>query len=99
MGRVVGPDEPLWLASDLEAVLEWQRWCDQVCGGCGQPLLEAIDPDLEGAYEAHAVVCHACAAREAEQKRVEGMGIQVGVELMPAAQQMLRDRRKGVSDV
>lgn len=97
MGRVVEPGEPLWLAEDLEAVLEWQRWCDLVCSGCGQPMSETLDPELEGAYEATAVVCHGCAARETEQQRVEGKGVHVAVDLDPRARQFLIDRRKGVN--
>lgn len=97
MGRVVEPGEPLWLAEDVDAVLEWQRWCDLQCSGCGQPMTETLDPELEGAYEATAVVCHGCAAREGEQKRQDGVGVRVAVDLIPEARDFLRERNKEVS--
>lgn len=89
LGRVVEPGDPLWLAEDLEVVLEWQRWTDVLCSGCNQPLSESLDPELEGAYEATAMVCHSCAARSAAEKKHDGPGLQVGVALLPEAQQYL----------
>lgn len=97
LGRVVAPGEPLWLAEDLDVVLEWQRWADQLCSGCHQPLIETLDPELEGGYVATAVECHGCAARVAEQKKHDSTAVHVAVDLIPDARDYVRDRRKGVN--
>lgn len=57
------PGEPLYLPEDLEAVLEWQQEQDLLCPGCGQPRDETMDPELQNAYRARALRCHACAAK------------------------------------
>jgi len=68
LGRVVGPGEPEWLAEDTEAALEWIDYVASLCKGCGEPLAECLDPENDGAYEAIPVQCHACAARDAENR-------------------------------
>jgi hypothetical protein len=40
---------------------------DDECG-CGQPRSESFDPDNHNAYEAKALVCHACATRDGKAK-------------------------------
>lgn len=56
-------------------------------------MRHSFDPELEGAYEAHAVVCHACAAREAGVKaHADEPGSKVGVSLLPEAVEFLNER-------
>lgn len=37
---------------------------DAICGGCGQPIYESMSPHMEGRYDGHLTVCHACAEKE-----------------------------------
>lgn len=84
----------MWLPEDLDAVLEYQRWRDEVCSGCGQPMSETLDAELEGAYEPRVVQCHGCAARDTAMKKSSDQpGVKVAVELLPEAHEYLRDRR------
>lgn len=46
--------------------VEWQRLHNEVCGGCGQPLIEALDEASD--YEAHVIVCHACLVKEQKER-------------------------------
>lgn len=69
LGRVIEPGEPEWLDEDIEAALEWIAYQDSLCSGCGNPKSECWDPDRDGTYEAIAVQCFACAARDAENRR------------------------------
>lgn len=55
--------EPLYLADDTEAVLEWQREQALLCPGCGLPRDETMNKEAQDAYKSHALRCHACAAR------------------------------------
>lgn len=41
----------------------------EVCPGCGQPLSECADPRNEFAYRADVWKCHACTAKDAEDKK------------------------------
>lgn len=76
-------------------MLAWQAHLDELCT-CGNSLLESTDPEMEGAYEAHAVVCHACAAREAASKKfADSNGVKLATRLDPAARDYL-DRRADV---
>lgn len=62
-----GPGEPLFTPEDTQLALEWQAEADLICGGCGHPIDESMDPDNEDAYVAHVNVCAACAAKERKQ--------------------------------
>jgi uncharacterized cysteine cluster protein YcgN (CxxCxxCC family) len=62
-------EEPLWLAEDLEAVLIQQREQASLCSGCGLPIDETMDPENEGTYIARAFACHACAAKDKQEKK------------------------------
>lgn len=84
--------EPEWLPEDLDVALEWQRHLDEQCT-CGNPLMESTDPELEGAYEAQAVVCHACAAREAASKKfADADGVKLATHLTAEARAYLDGR-------
>lgn len=41
-----------------------------MCGGCGLPRHETMDPALETAWAAEVWRCHACAARDRTAKRM-----------------------------
>lgn len=60
----------MWLDEDTQAALEWQEWDDARCSGCGHPRYEAWSPEMESAYEAVPMRCHACAERERAGKRL-----------------------------
>lgn len=70
------------------------RWDDSLCVGCRRPMTETLDPELQGAYEAHVVTCHACAAREKAAKSDEAAnpGVRIGVDLRPEAREFLIER-------
>lgn len=67
-------DPRTWLPEDTAAALAWQEWKDSLCSGCGHPRAETFaepPPDWaqpagrwEERYEAHAMQCDACAARD-----------------------------------
>lgn len=61
-----------WPLVDQILALALQEYEDGVCSGCGQPLAESMDPDLEDEWAtlpAHR--CHSCTAiaRAAEQDK------------------------------
>lgn len=47
---------------------------DDTCKGCGQPISDSQNPDLEEAWAAEVIRCHACAAatRRANQFQKDG---------------------------
>lgn len=53
---------------DMRAALEWQAEQAMMCGGCGRPTDETMDPERADAYDARVVVCHACAAADRAEK-------------------------------
>lgn len=55
----------MWLESDTQAALEWMEYRSSLCGGCGLPRSETMDPDRSGMYEAEVWQCHACAPKDA----------------------------------
>jgi len=59
---VPDPDEPLWTDSDRAWALALLQVEDEVCKGCGQLLSESTDPELEEAWAAEVLRCHACTA-------------------------------------
>jgi hypothetical protein len=61
--------DPLWLESDTEALLEWQREQALLCPGCGHPRDESMSKEAMDAYESKAMRCHACAARDRAHKK------------------------------
>lgn len=50
---------------DTDEALAWQEERESVCSGCGHPRQDAQDEDQADAWQAVAVRCHACAARDA----------------------------------
>lgn len=62
LGRVVGPDEPLWTDSDRAWALALIAVEDDTCRGCGQPLSTSTAPEAEDAWVAEVIRCHACTA-------------------------------------
>lgn len=73
LGRSVGEGEPLWLDDDRAWAMALMQVEADTCSGCGQPRSEtmAVKIDSRGrkvpahTYEAHALVCAACRARDA----------------------------------
>jgi hypothetical protein len=53
-------------------MLAWSAEHATRCSGCGNPLDECTNPDLEEAYEATSVRCFACAARATEARKFQG---------------------------
>ena len=60
----------MWLDDDIESALGWMDYLASLCGGCGNPASETMDPDADGAYESVPLTCFACAARDAENRAV-----------------------------
>ncbi|MFD0570132.1 hypothetical protein ACFQ0T_14025 [Kitasatospora gansuensis] len=56
-----GPGEALWTAEDRAWALALLEVEAQACSGCGHPLAETLDPELEDRWAAEALRCHACA--------------------------------------
>lgn len=63
-GRVVAPGTSLWTPNDTALAVALQRLESLQCGGCGQDRRVSMDPASEFQYQAEAMRCHACAARE-----------------------------------
>jgi len=57
-----GPGEALWTDDDRAWAIALLVVEDEVCRGCGQPVTESTDPELEELWAAEVVRCHACAA-------------------------------------
>lgn len=78
LGRVIGEpseacpdaDPRLWLPEDTQAALEWAEYESSLCVGCGNRLADCMDEANDGAYEAVALHCFACAERDAENRRI-----------------------------
>lgn len=47
----------------MEAALEWAEYKASLCN-CGRPRSETFDPKAEREFDAEALRCHACAAKE-----------------------------------
>lgn len=71
MGRAwPKPGEPLFTEEDTLAVLEWQREQSLLCPGCGLPRDETMAKERQfDFYDARAVRCHACAARDRKARQ------------------------------
>lgn len=70
LGRVVGPEEPLWLDDDTEAVLAFLDYEKALCSGCGHSRLESFNRRYSFAYEAEVVRCHSCKAKAHKEKEL-----------------------------
>ena len=58
--------------------MEWHRWQQQLCSGCGQPRSECFDA-AGPAYEATVLRCRACEARDAKSKEFTEAGNPAGI--------------------
>lgn len=72
-GRVVAPGEPLWTQEDTDLALALTEIESVRCSGCGNDLTETLDDADEFAWQAEAVRCHACAARDRAARKAEDM--------------------------
>lgn len=61
---MVTPGTSLWTTNDTALALALQRIEATRCPGCGQDRRESMAAENEFAYTAHAIRCHACAARD-----------------------------------
>lgn len=64
LGRVVAPDEPLWLAEDAQAALDYHAYLKSLCPGCQGPREETFDISMDDRYDVVPLVCHKCRARD-----------------------------------
>jgi hypothetical protein len=64
MVRSVTTFDPDWTDDDIAAALAWTDADRGNCAGCGLPREETFDPERANAYDAEAIACHACAARD-----------------------------------
>lgn len=65
-GPTPAPGEPRWSQEDTLLAIEWQRWQNEICHGCGHPLSESLDEGND--YEAKPITCFACEAKERAEK-------------------------------
>jgi len=74
--------EPLWTDEDRAWAIALTLEETEVCGGCGQPVAECVDPRNEDAYQATSWRCHACTAKdkEGEKYREAPPGIYLSVK-------------------
>lgn len=63
-----GPGEPLWTDADRDWAIALLSEEQETCA-CGQLRSESTAAENEYAYDAVAVRCHACAARDREARR------------------------------
>jgi hypothetical protein len=61
---VPGPGGEAWTDEDRQVALEWQAQQQATHGPCGQPLDMVLGEENDGAWVAHGLFCHACAALE-----------------------------------
>ncbi|WP_405019548.1 hypothetical protein [Kitasatospora sp. NBC_00070] len=55
------PGEVLWTPEDRAWALALAAVEAESCSGCGQPLAQTLDPELEEMWRAEIVKCHGCA--------------------------------------
>ncbi|MFE6866007.1 hypothetical protein ACFVFS_05585 [Kitasatospora sp. NPDC057692] len=55
------PGEPLWTDEDRAWALALLAVEAETCSGCGHPLADTLDVDLEDHWRAEVLRCHACA--------------------------------------
>ena len=71
-GRV---DDPLtWTQEDTDLAVALAEIEAERCSGCGHPVTDTMDPDLEFEWEAEALRCHSCAARDRAAEKAGDMG-------------------------
>lgn len=65
-----------WLAEDLDGIRLLEDHEASLCDGCGQPLVECLDPNTRRQYSARLIPCNACETKQmtlddwaAEQRR------------------------------
>jgi hypothetical protein len=68
-GRIVNPGDPLWSQDDTDLAVALTE-IDGERHTCGHPRSESMDPAHEFDWEAEAVRCHACAARDRAARAV-----------------------------
>lgn len=56
-----GPGDVLWTEEDRAWALALLKVEAESCRGCGQPLGDSTAPELEEAWRAEVIKCHACA--------------------------------------
>lgn len=61
---------PAYTAEDRGLLLGLHKWESGLCPGCKQPRDVAWHSDMDGHYDAHTYVCHACTARDGGAKNV-----------------------------
>lgn len=61
-------DDPIWSDEDYESALAWLVEDKTRCSGCGHHRDETTDAESQHKWDAEAVVCHACAARDQRAK-------------------------------
>jgi len=69
LGRVVGPDQPMWLDADREKAMWWSIYKAQTCPECGTRPAEWAD-DLD-AYEPEPHHCRGCEVLAQGQDHLE----------------------------
>jgi hypothetical protein len=77
-----GPGQVLWTDEDQAWALALLQVEAETCRGCGQPLGESTDADLEELWQAEVIKCHACvtAGHRAESWQKSG-GSQHGANI------------------
>lgn len=88
LGRVVGPADPAWLASDRDAVLSWTSYEGRRCKNCGTHPEEWAEDRY--AFHAHLAQCKGCQHQqrltESRDAREAGRGIYAVMAQGPAAE-------------
>lgn len=56
-----------WTEDDRALLLALAEYESTLCTGCGQPKHLAWHADMEGWFEAHSWVCHACTAQQGHE--------------------------------
>ena len=71
-GRVQRPGEAEWTSQDAAYAVALLALEAVECKGCGVDRRESMDPANEFAYEAEAMRCFSCAARDRAGEKYEG---------------------------
>jgi len=63
-----------WTRPDWLIAQAWHELDRMICPGCGQPLFEGMDADLENAWVAELPIrCHPCTAISRKQESMENV--------------------------
>ena len=96
-----GGDGQGWTDEDRVLTMALTLYEDGLCGECGQPRHLAHNPDADGWYASHVVVCAACQATQSaaknQKEHVPGLK-RYAVSILPEGRQLAGWDGRGVPE-